>query len=57
MTEYCAIDCEMDKAEESSVVIKVSLVNEYGHILIDTLVNPQQEITESLSEIHGITKD
>ena len=47
----------MDKSEENSVVIKVSLVNEFGQILIDTLVKPEQEITESLAEIHGITKD
>ena len=54
ITHYCAIDCEMDKSKENSVVIKVSLVNEYGQIIIDTLVNPEQEITESLAEIHGI---
>ena len=57
MTKYCAIDCEMDKSEESSVVIKVSLVNEHGHVLIDTYVNPEQEITENLSDIHGISID
>ena len=28
VTKYCAIDCEMDKSNESSVVIKISLVNE-----------------------------
>ena len=54
LTDYCAIDCEMDESHGESVVIKVTLVNEYGHILIDTLVNPEQEITKSLYEIHGI---
>ena len=54
LTQYCAIDCEMDESHGESVVIKVTLVNETGHILVDTFVNPEREITKSLYEIHGI---
>ena len=54
LTKYCAIDCEMDESDGVSVVIKVSLVNETGHILMDTFVNPEQKITKSLYDIHGI---
>ena len=44
----------MDQSHCTSVVCKVSVVNESGHILLDTLVNPEAEITRSLYLIHGV---
>lgn len=38
------------------MVVKVSIVDEEGRILLDTLVNPEAEITRSLYKLHGIKK-
>ena len=49
----------MDQADNSStgnVVVKVSVVDESGRILLDTLVNPEVEINRSLVKLHGIKK-
>ena len=54
LSKYCAIDCEMDESDGQSVVIKVTLVNETGEILLDTFVNPETKITKSLYDVHGI---
>ena len=35
---------------------KVSVVDENGRILLDTLVNPEVQITRSLERLHGIKK-
>lgn len=37
---FVAMDCEMDQVNDSNVVVKVSIVDESGRILLDTLVNP-----------------
>jgi len=47
----------MDQANDSNVVCKVSIVDEEGRILLDTLINPEQEITRSLCDLHGIQKE
>ena len=51
---FVAIDCEMDQSECTSVVCKISVVDENGGILLDTLVNPEAPITRSLYPIHGV---
>ena len=45
---FVAIDCEMDQSECTSVVCKVSVIDENGGILLDTLVNPEAPITRSI---------
>jgi len=52
-----AIDCEMDQCENKSVVCKVSVVDEEGGIILDTLVNPEEPITRSLFQIHGVRRE
>ena len=44
----------MDQSDCTSVVCKVSVVDENGAILLDTLVNPEATITRSLYRIHGV---
>ena len=44
----------MDIANFASVVCKVSIVDEQGRIVLDTLVNPETAIDRSLYQIHGI---
>ena len=57
ITKFCAIDCEMDVVRGQQIVIKVSIVNEYGQPLIDTLVRNDVEASdvESFEHVHGIS--
>ena len=52
-----AIDGEFDQAEKVNVLSKITLVDEEGLILLDTLVNSGREITYSCENIHGIKKE
>lgn len=47
----------MDQCDNKSVVCKVSVVDDQGGILLDTLVNPEEPITRSLACIHGVRKE
>ena len=37
-------------------VIKVTIVDEDGRIILDTLVNPECDIVRSIARIHGIRR-
>lgn len=52
---YVGIDCEMAQSLMDVVPIKITVVDETGHIMLDTLVNPQAIITLSCENIHGIS--
>jgi DNA polymerase III epsilon subunit-like protein len=54
---FVAIDCEMDQSHGKNYICKISIVDEDGQILFDTLVNPEVEITYSLYRIHGIRSE
>lgn len=51
---FVAVDCEMEQSDRKQYICKVTLVDEKGCILLDTLVNPEVQITYSLYAIHGI---
>lgn len=51
---FVAIDCEMDQSDCTSVVCKVSVVDENGGLILDTLVNPEAVITRSMVRLHGV---
>ncbi len=52
-----AIDGEFDQTDGKNVLTKVTLVDEEGLILLDTIVNPGTPITYSCERIHGIKKE
>ena len=54
---FIAVDCEMDQSNSKQYICKVTLVDEQGRILLDTLVNPEVPITYSLFNIHGIKSE
>jgi hypothetical protein len=58
VTRFLAVDTEFD----SHVLCRVTLVNEWGEIVIDTLVSQSEEELEKINyrrceHIHGITSD
>ena len=44
----------MDQSENSHAVCKVSVVDEDGRLIHDTLVNPEATITRSMYRLHGV---
>jgi DNA polymerase III epsilon subunit-like protein len=54
---YVAVDCEMSQSLTDSVPIKITVVDEKGLLLLDTLVNPLAVITASCEKIHGISPE
>lgn len=53
-----AIACEMEYTNPPvyNVVIRVCVVNMRGEIVLDTLVKPVMQITETNQDWHGISK-
>lgn len=54
---FVAIDGEFDQHDKRNVLSKVTLVDDEGKILLDTLVNPGVSIDYSCIKIHGIHKE
>ena len=57
VTKHLAIDCEMvgTGAEGAySMLARVSIVNRFGHVILDTYVAPDDTVT--VSPIEGVTR-
>jgi len=54
--KYVAIDGEFDQGgvDRKNVLVKITLVDEEGLILLDTLVKPNDDISYSCVRIHKI---
>ncbi|KAJ3159402.1 3'-5' exonuclease [Geranomyces michiganensis] len=58
--KYIGIDCEMvgvGPGGIQSVLARVSLVNFYGHVLLDEFVLPQEPVTDYRTHVSGITPE
>jgi DNA polymerase III epsilon subunit-like protein len=44
----------MDRSLDSNVLVKITVVDDDGKLILDTLVNPGVPITQSCYQIHGI---
>ena len=51
---FVAVDCEMDRSLDSNALVKITVVDDAGRLILDTLVNPGVPITQSCFQIHGI---
>jgi hypothetical protein len=51
-----AIDCEMCLTAEGEVITRVSVVDRYGRVLLDTLVKPHDPITDYKTQWSGMTE-
>ncbi|KAJ1933670.1 3'-5' exonuclease [Linderina macrospora] len=57
--KYLAVDCEMVGAGfkgSRSMLARVSIVNYYGHVIMDTFVKPQEQVTDYRTWVSGIRK-
>lgn len=55
-SKYVAIDCEMVQVQDkSSALARVSIVDYFGNLLYDSLVRPQEAITDYRTEFTGLT--
>ncbi|KAJ2456924.1 3'-5' exonuclease [Coemansia sp. RSA 2424] len=57
--KYLAIDCEMVGAGvkgSRSMLARVSIVNYYGHVVLDTFVKPVEPVTDYRTWVSGIRK-
>ncbi|KAJ1727797.1 3'-5' exonuclease, partial [Coemansia biformis] len=57
--KYLAIDCEMVGAGYKgsiSILARVSIVNFYGHVVLDTFVSPMEPVTDYRTWVSGIRK-
>ena len=58
VTNFMAIDCEMNEGENRNIPCKVTIVNMKGELVLDTLIyNDDQAIKKSHSKIHGIDEE
>lgn len=57
--KYVAIDCEMvgvgGPDHERSVLARVSIVNFYGHCVLDVFVRPQERVTDWRTWVSGVS--
>jgi RNA exonuclease 4 len=56
--KYLAIDCEMvgvGPEGYKSALARISIVNYFGHVILDTYVKPQEQITDYRTKHSGIT--
>jgi len=51
------LDCEMVTTASGPALVRISLVDVDGSVVLDQLVRPEEEITDYLTEFTGITAD
>lgn len=57
-TRAIAMDCEfvgIGYGGKESVLARVSIVNQFGHVLLDEFVRPKEKITDYRTHVSGIT--
>lgn len=54
LTEELAIDCEMVGSHNKSILARVSIVNLFGHVILDSYVAPQSKVTDYRTRWSGI---
>lgn len=52
-----SVDCEFCKAGTEKVLTRISIVNFQEEVVLDTLVQPKQDITDYVTAFSGITKE
>lgn len=55
--DFVVWDTETTGLEDDSKIVSIAVVNQSGEILVDSLVNPGEQIPEEATWIHGITDE
>lgn len=56
-TKHVAIDCEfvgVGYQGKDSVLARVSIVNQFGHVLLDKFVKPKEKVTDYRTRFSGV---
>lgn len=57
ITRFVAMDCEMvgvGEQGQDSILARVSIVNQFGHVLLDSYVKPTDQVTDYRTAVSGI---
>ncbi len=57
VTKFVAIDCEFDQGLHKNIPCRITIVNDKGELIIDSLVHHNFEFERSNFQIHGIQKE
>lgn len=52
-----ALDCEFCQSANGKVLTRISIINFQNEVVLDTLVKPDEEITDYVTKYSGITED
>ena len=56
-TEIIGLDCEMVEVEGGvDALARISIINYYGQVLLDTFVLPQRKITDYRTWVSGVAQ-
>ena len=54
--DYCAIDCEMCSTREGLELTRITIIDPFNGIILDSLVKPKLEIIDYHTEFSGVTQ-
>ncbi|KAB0640663.1 3'-5' exonuclease [Burkholderia stagnalis] len=57
MNNYIILDTETTGLDETAEIVEISVINDQGEVLLDTLIKPSKLIPRDAIAIHGITNE
>lgn len=57
MNNYIILDTETTGLDETAEIVEISVINDQGEVLLDTLIKPTKPIPRDATAIHGITNE
>ena len=51
------MDCEFIRSKDKEMLGRISLVNYNGQTIFDTVVQPEEQVTDYITHITGLTKE
>jgi DNA polymerase-3 subunit epsilon len=55
--KFLVLDTEGTGLDKEAEIVELALIDNYGKVLINTLIKPISNIPEAATEVHGITTD
>ncbi|MCO8393893.1 MULTISPECIES: 3'-5' exonuclease [Burkholderia cepacia complex] len=57
MSNYIILDTETTGLDNTAEIVEISVINDQGEVLLDTLIKPTKPIPRDATAIHGITNE